>query len=256
MKKTLLLLTLSAFLASPMTTMPEAHAADQGKPRSHKVNSHKLKTHKAKPGKIKAKTKKAVLKSRGKTIKAKKRIQAAYNPHTPLRVMNVSYGNALQDGDLDLKSAAALVVDQKSGEALYAKNTDVATPIASITKLMTAMVTLDASLPLDEEITISSEDMDRLKGTGSRLALGTRLTRAELLNLALIASENRAAAALTRAYPGGPGGLHRGHEPQSAGNRHETSHFRRRHGFEQPQPGHGFRSGQDGRCRLSLPSDP
>lgn len=194
MKKTLLLLTLSAFLASPMTAMPEAHAAHQGKPRAHKIKSQKIKT---------GKTRKATLKSSGKKIKAKKRIHVAYNPHTPLRVMSVTYDSALQDGDLDLKSAAALVVDQKSGEALYAKNMDVATPIASITKLMTAMVTLDAGLPLDEEIVVGVEDMDRLKGTGSRLALGTRLTRAELLHLALIASENRAAAALSRAYPGG-----------------------------------------------------
>lgn len=202
MKKTLLLLTLSAFLASPMTSVPEACAAEQDKPRTHKVR-----THKAKASKAKARTKalKPVLKSssRGKRIKAGGQIQPAYNAHTPLRVMSVSYDGALQDGDLDLKSAAALVVDQKSGEALYAKNTEVATPIASITKLMTAMVTLDAGLPLDEELTINSEDMDRLKGTGSRLALGTRLTREELLHLALIASENRAAAALSRAYPGG-----------------------------------------------------
>jgi len=96
-----------------------------------------------------------------------------------------------------------MVVDQESGAALYAKNIDVPTSIASITKLMTAMVTLDAGLSLDEEIIIDDEDVDHLKGTGSRLALGAQLTREELLHLALIASENRAAAALSRAYPGG-----------------------------------------------------
>ena len=199
MKKTLLLLTLSAFLATPMLGMAEIRATSEGKPRSHKVKPHRHIAGKAK--------KAASLAPRRQIAKASARVHprvnAAYNSHTPLRAMKVSYDSALKDGDLDLKSAAALVVDQKSGEALYAKNTDVATPIASITKLMTAMVTLDAGLPLDEEITISSEDMDRLKGTGSRLALGTRLTRLELLHLALIASENRAAAALSRAYPGG-----------------------------------------------------
>ena len=201
MKKTLLLLTLSAFLATPLVTGSEAQAAGQDKPGAHKTAKAKKK---AIATKVKAgKAKKAALKYSKKSIKAGKRVRVTYRSDTPLRVMNVNYDDALNGGELALKSAAALVVDQKSGEALYAKNVDVATPIASITKLMTAMVTLDAGLALDEEITISSDDMDRLKGTGSRLALGTRLTRAELLHLALIASENRAAAALSRAYPGG-----------------------------------------------------
>jgi D-alanyl-D-alanine endopeptidase (penicillin-binding protein 7) len=121
----------------------------------------------------------------------------------PLRAMRSFSADTLQGDELDLRASAALVVDQKSGAALYAKNIDVPTSIASITKLMTAMVTLDAGLPLDEEIVIGEEDVDRIKGTGSRLPLGTRLTREELMHLALIASENRAAAALSRAYPGG-----------------------------------------------------
>jgi D-alanyl-D-alanine endopeptidase (penicillin-binding protein 7) len=104
---------------------------------------------------------------------------------------------------LDLKSAAALVVDQEGGQLLYAKNTGAVMPIASITKLMTAMVILDSGLALDERITISRLDMDTLKGTRSRLRLGVRLPRRELLRLALMASENRAAAALARTYPGG-----------------------------------------------------
>lgn len=104
---------------------------------------------------------------------------------------------------LKLASAKALVINQQTGEVLYAKNTNVATPIASVTKLMTAMVMLDAHLSLDELINISDEDVDYLKGTGSRLRVGTVLTRGELLQLALMASENRAASALGRAYPGG-----------------------------------------------------
>jgi D-alanyl-D-alanine endopeptidase (penicillin-binding protein 7) len=103
----------------------------------------------------------------------------------------------------DLKSYSAMVVRQDDGRPLFAKNMDAVVPIASITKLMTAMVVLDAGLPLAESITISTTDMDEIKGTRSRLKVGTRLTREDLLRLALMASENRAAAALTRAYPGG-----------------------------------------------------
>ncbi len=104
---------------------------------------------------------------------------------------------------LSLRSAAAIVQDQETGEILYGKNASTVTPIASITKLMTAMVVLDAAPDLNESITISSEDMDALKGTHSRLKPGASLTRDELLRIALMASENRAAAALGRTYPGG-----------------------------------------------------
>jgi D-alanyl-D-alanine endopeptidase (penicillin-binding protein 7) len=103
----------------------------------------------------------------------------------------------------ELKSAAALVVEQGGGELLYAKNVDAVVPIASITKLMTAMVILDARLPLVERITVSTADLDGIKGTRSRLRVGTTLTREEMLHLALMSSENRAAAALGRTYPGG-----------------------------------------------------
>jgi len=103
----------------------------------------------------------------------------------------------------NLKSSSALVIDQSEGTTLYGKNSDNVMPIASITKLMTAMVVLDADLPLEEPIVISKEDRDLIKGTRSRLRIGTALTRRELLQLALMASENRAAEALTRVYPGG-----------------------------------------------------
>jgi len=106
-------------------------------------------------------------------------------------------------GGLNLKSTSALVLDQSGQRVLYAKNVDWVVPIASITKLMTAMVVLDSGLPLDEPITISKEDRDGLKGTRSRLAVGMTVTRDDLLRLALMASENRAAAALARSYPGG-----------------------------------------------------
>jgi len=102
-----------------------------------------------------------------------------------------------------LSSQSVLVFDRASGQPLLAKNADQQTPIASITKLMTAMLVLDAGQPLNEQITITQDDRDTLKGTGSRLAIGSRYTRGQLLHLSLIASDNRAAHALGRTYPGG-----------------------------------------------------
>ena len=107
----------------------------------------------------------------------------------------------------ELKSSAALVIDQSDGRPLFAKNVDNVVPIASITKLMNAMVVLDSGLPMDERIAISEADKDTIKGTRSRLTIGTVLTRRELLQLALMASENRAAEALSRVYPGGTRGF-------------------------------------------------
>jgi len=108
---------------------------------------------------------------------------------------------------LDLKSHAALVIDESAGAILYAKNPKNVMPIASITKLMTAMVVLDASLPLDETIVIDRADVDGVKHTASRLRVGAQLNRGDLLRLGLMSSENRAAAALGRTYPGGKAGL-------------------------------------------------
>jgi len=104
---------------------------------------------------------------------------------------------------LMLQSSAALVQDQTTGAILFSKNADAVAPIASITKLMTAMVVVDADLPLQEVLDIDQNDVDTLKGTHSRLRVGAHLTREEMLRLALMASENRAAAALSRHYPGG-----------------------------------------------------
>jgi D-alanyl-D-alanine endopeptidase (penicillin-binding protein 7) len=102
-----------------------------------------------------------------------------------------------------LRSGVAFVQDVETGEIVLGKNSDAVLPIASITKLMTAMVILDSNLDLEEEIKISREDVDRRKGTRSRLRTESVLTRDELLMLALMSSENRAAAALARTYPGG-----------------------------------------------------
>jgi len=107
--------------------------------------------------------------------------------------------------DPKVRSASVLVMDQSTGEVLYSKNESAVVPIASITKLMTAMVTLDAGLPLDAEVTIVREDLATVrKGMlRSALRIGDKVKRDDLLKLALMASENRAAAALGTSYPGG-----------------------------------------------------
>jgi len=105
--------------------------------------------------------------------------------------------------DLDLKSSVAYVIDQDTNEVLLSKNDQAILPIASITKLMTGVVLSEAKLSMDESITITQDDVDTEKGSSSRLKVGTTLTRGELLHLSLMASENRAAHALGRTYPGG-----------------------------------------------------
>jgi len=110
---------------------------------------------------------------------------------------------ALDPAKLRLASANALVIDATDNHAVYAKSADDVTPIASLTKLMTAIVTLDAGQSLDEPLAIDMEDFDYVKGTTSRLRMGTELTRRDMLRLALMSSENRAASALARSYPGG-----------------------------------------------------
>jgi D-alanyl-D-alanine endopeptidase (penicillin-binding protein 7) len=108
-----------------------------------------------------------------------------------------------RNGDPILKSSGVLVLDPVTGHTLYEKNADQAAPIASITKLMTAMVVLDAKLPLEEVVQINNEDIDLIKNTRSRLPIGSHFRRDDLLRLALMASDNRAASALGRNYPGG-----------------------------------------------------
>lgn len=104
---------------------------------------------------------------------------------------------------LDLASSVALVLDQTNSEVLFEKNAGVALPIASITKLMTGLIVVEAQQDMDEVLTVTDDDVDREKFTTSRLRVGSRLTRREMLHIALMSSENRAAAALGRNYPGG-----------------------------------------------------
>ena len=104
---------------------------------------------------------------------------------------------------LDLKSSVALVIDQDTREVLFSKNDSAVLPIASLTKLMTGVIVSGAKLPMDEIIAVTQDDVDTEKHSRSRLKVGASLTRGELLHLALMSSENRAAHALGRTYPGG-----------------------------------------------------
>lgn len=130
--------------------------------------------------------------------------QVALAPRQPARVsMGEQLGLRDRGDPLELSASVALVLDQDTHEVLFSKNEAAVLPIASITKLMTGLVIADAQLPMSEPITITQEDVDTYKGSSSRLAVGTTLTREELMHLSLMSSENRAAHALGRTFPGG-----------------------------------------------------
>jgi D-alanyl-D-alanine endopeptidase (penicillin-binding protein 7) len=157
----------------------------------------------------------AVKSTAKKSIKSKRQVKAtaqriistirsdkAY--HTRLPAVSQSEGGEsvfTSTSGLQLASSKALIVNQDTGETLYAKSTDTPTPIASVTKLMTAMVMLDMHLPMDEAVSVSDNDVDTLKNSTSRLRVGTTLPRGDMLQLALMSSENRAASALARTTP-------------------------------------------------------
>jgi len=149
---------------------------------------------------------KASTKTATKSTKKSKTVRVTVTRSTePVVAARPSFATALglrgQHDDLNLKSSVAMVVNQDTKEVYFEKNPSVSLPIASITKLMTAMVVLDSKMPLDETLVINSEDVQSYKS--SRLAGGTILTREEALLLALMSSENRAAYTLGRNYPGG-----------------------------------------------------
>lgn len=187
MKKTIsaLLLGLSVALAS----MAPAQAADRDgrKPTVRKAASVAGKS-----------VRKAAPRTRAAPAR---RVVARVQPER--QSMGQVLGLHAENDPLDLKSSVALVVDQDTNEVLFSKNPQAVLPIASITKLMTGLVVTEAALPLDEVLTISQDDVDTEKGSRSRLAVGTSLTRGEMMHLALMSSENRAANALGRHYPGG-----------------------------------------------------
>jgi D-alanyl-D-alanine endopeptidase (penicillin-binding protein 7) len=168
-------LTLAFAFAAPAAATVKRHAASATQPTAKKVSS--------------------------KAASSRKKVAVVRVPAKP------SFGqiaglHGAQD-TLALRSSVALVVDQDTKEVLFSKNESAVLPIASLTKLMTGVLVSEARLPMDETITISQDDVDTEKGSRSRLAVGTQLSRGELLHLALMSSENRAAHALGRTYPGG-----------------------------------------------------
>ena len=179
--------------------MPSAHAAERKKVSVKKQHVSASSTKRT------ATARKPVAQSKSKRV-------AARSAKAPARVAYVaparpSFGelaglHALSD-PLALKSSVAYVIDQDTKEVLLSKNDHAVLPIASLTKLMTGLLISQAHLPMDEPITITQDDVDTEKGSRSRLTVGTTLTRSEMLHLALMSSENRAAHALGRTYPGG-----------------------------------------------------
>ncbi|RZT42370.1 murein-DD-endopeptidase [Cupriavidus agavae] len=203
----------TALVSVALMTAPVTYAAT----KSTAAKSSVKKTEKvakssksAKPSKKVAAAKAApsarkviVVKNGKRTVVASRAapVRAAFVPSKP------SLGEAmgLRDTDdaLSLRSSVALVMDQNTNEVLFQKNSTAVLPIASITKLMTALVVMDSRLPMDEMLTVTEDDRDTEKHSSSRLRFGTTLTRHEMLLLALMSSENRAASVLGRSYPGG-----------------------------------------------------
>ena len=206
--------TLVTGLVLSMATMAQAVAASDGAGKRHPKHAASAvvvasdSTHKvaSKPGQRTAK------------LSARRVGKLALKPHpgvkstvrraaVPLVLAAPSLGHAAglqrtSDG-LDLTSSVAFVVDQNTNEVLLNKNASAVLPIASITKLMTALVVTEKAQPLDETLVVTQADLDATAGNRSRLALGTQLSRGEMLHLALMSSENRAAHVLGRSYPGG-----------------------------------------------------
>ncbi|MBW9103787.1 D-alanyl-D-alanine endopeptidase [Paraburkholderia phenoliruptrix] len=212
-------MVLAAALATPVSTFA-ATSATSAKTSKHakagkkpaapaKVSSKAAKAGKAAAAKTAAaeddapragvKRKRVIYTTNGRHHTVVRRV--AYEPRPP--TVGQAFGLHETPDALMLRSSVAYVVDQNTGEPLFDKNSRAVVPIASITKLMTAMVVLDSKEPMTDQLEVTDEDRDYEKNTGSRLSVGSVLSREDMLHIALMASENRAAAALSRYYPGG-----------------------------------------------------
>jgi D-alanyl-D-alanine endopeptidase (penicillin-binding protein 7) len=187
-----------ALAAAFSLAMPAVADAAQNAPAKKKVIAQaKVTKLTAATGSAKKATPHTAKRSKVKQVAAVVRIEPARPSFGQL------YGLHNTSDSLDLKSSVALVLDQDTNEVLFSKNSQAVLPIASITKLMTAVVVTEAKLPMAEMLTVSQDDVDTEKFSRSRLKVGTQLNREEMLHLALMSSENRAAHALGRNYPGG-----------------------------------------------------
>ncbi len=189
---------LGAVFLSAALVVPVAHSGERTKAPAKTLQASSTNAKRAAPVRKVAAAPKTV-RITAKTAKAPTRV--AFIP--PKQSFGQLAGLHEVGDPLDLKSSVALVVDQDTNEVLLSKNDQAVLPIASLTKLMTGMIISQAKLPMDEPITITQDDVDTEKGSRSRLLVGSTLTRGEMLHLALMSSENRAAHALGRTYPGG-----------------------------------------------------
>ncbi|MEM5343269.1 D-alanyl-D-alanine endopeptidase [Paraburkholderia azotifigens] len=194
-----------AFAASDTAPVKTAKA---GKKSSKKAAAEKVSSKPSKAVKAAAKD------DEPRTVSKKRRVsytvngrhhsvmrRVAFEPRQPS--VGTAFGLHETPDALMLRSSVAYVVDQNTSESLFDKNSRAVVPIASITKLMTAMVVVDSKAAMTEQIEVTDEDRDYEKNTGSRLSVGSVLSREDMLHIALMASENRAAAALSRYFPGG-----------------------------------------------------
>ncbi len=193
---------MTAGLALSLWALPAATSLAAGVSAQKTTAKSAKPTKSAKPAKSAKAATSAKAKSTVRMAKRSTRKVVVRAPQRPPSLGHLTGLQATQDA-LDLKSSVALVIDQDTDEVLFSKNASAVLPIASITKLMTALVVTEARLPLDEVLTVTSEDAAVRAGSSRQLRAGARLTRGEMLHLALMASENRAAYLLGRTYPGG-----------------------------------------------------
>ena len=179
---------LGMVMSAPARATDAATTPSAGTPPARHVRHHKTQAAPATP-------------PRTKQHRGAARVAAAEQPAKPS--FGELYGLHHTADALELKSSVALVMDADTNEVLFSKNSQAVLPIASLTKLMTALVVTEAKLPLEEPLTVTEDDIDTEKGSRSRLKVGTTLSREEMLHLALMSSENRAAHTLGRSYPGG-----------------------------------------------------
>ncbi|MGF6772823.1 D-alanyl-D-alanine endopeptidase (penicillin-binding protein 7) [Paraburkholderia sp. GAS199] len=200
----------SAFAAAPAANAKTSkHAKAAKKPAAASTDKVSSKSKAGKAATVKAaaaddsapraKRKRVTYTSNGRHHSVVRRV--AYEPRQPS--VGQAFGLHETPDALMLRSSVAYVIDQNTGESLFDKNSRAVVPIASITKLMTSMVVLDSKEPMTDQIEVTDEDRDYEKNTGSRLSVGSVLSREDMLHIALMASENRAAAALSRYFPGG-----------------------------------------------------
>ncbi|NPT60762.1 D-alanyl-D-alanine endopeptidase [Paraburkholderia elongata] len=190
----------STFAATPATTAKTSkHAKAAKKPAAATAAAKPVAAAGDDAPRAGVKRKRVTYTSNGRHHSVMRRV--AYEPRQP--TVGQAFGLHETPDALMLRSSVAYVIDQNSGESLFDKNSRAVVPIASITKLMTAMVVLDSKEPMTDQIEVTDEDRDYEKNTGSRLSVGSVLSREDMLHIALMASENRAAASLSRYFPGG-----------------------------------------------------